>query len=344
MSSQRLSFLYRHAAFNYHVYSGRPLSVTGMHERIMELLTRIGAPKLDLTRFDGQLWTDEFCVESRPEIFMKRQTSLTVKSVQERLNTWVKKQPEAIVHQVRLLPLRQDMVTLLEFIRDHKVVGTQSTGNMPLKAVREVTARFCDPPRLTTTIGDQTFHLRSEADLWPLYFLHILADVGGLIKTTPSRRWQLTPKGQQFLDASPVLQVPFLLTIWWFRVNWLVAYPMMGMGEALPGLFSEATLALLRSIPTAKVVSFAIFSDILIEMTGLTWTARDSIFATRALHTSIERMVIRVLADFGMVKRRYEEEPLGKGTISKLVAFEITPQGTTLLNALVTLGVVNTTY
>ena len=42
------------------------------------------------------------------------------------------------------------MVTLLIYLRDNRVIGTQSTGNFPLKAIREVTAGFVDPPVLDT--------------------------------------------------------------------------------------------------------------------------------------------------------------------------------------------------
>jgi len=238
-----------------------------------------------------------------------------------------------MIHQAQVLPLRRDMVTLLTFVHDNKVVGTQGTGNMPLKAVREVTARFVKPPELDTTIGDHTYRLRSEAHVWPLYFLHILAEVGNLLAIAPARRWRLTSIGRQFLGTAPLLQVPFSLTTWWYEVNWLVAYPFQGMGDALPPSFNLTTLARLRSLPTASPISLAEFADGLIEETGLTWTAQHSSAATKLLRGSITRMVITILAAFGAVKPEYREEPLGKGTISKLVTFEITPFGKALLDA-----------
>jgi hypothetical protein len=127
--------------------------------------------------------------------------------------------------------------------------------------------------------------------------------------------------------------VSFLLTVWWQQVNWLVAYPFEGMGEELPSSFSEVTLARLRSLDTETAIPFEAFADGLIERTGLTWTAPDSSAATMLLHGSIERMVISILADFGAAKREYREEPLGSGTISRLDAFEITPFGKALLDA-----------
>jgi len=156
-------------------------------------------------------------------------------------------QDPEMVRQAQDLPLRRDMLTLLTYVRDNKVVGTQSTGNMPLKAVREVTARFANPPQLDTTIGDHIYRL--------------------------------------------------------------------------------------RALPVNTRIPFEEFADGLIEQTGLAWSAPDSDFAATALRGSIGRMVIHVLARFGAVDREYRDEPLGKGTISRLVAFEVTPFGKALLDA-----------
>lgn len=265
---------------------------------------------------------------------MERRVSNEVKAAEQRLIAWLAQYHNAeMVRQAQVLPLRQDMLTLLTFVRDNKVVGTQSTGNMPLKTVREVTARFVNPPKLETTIGDHTYRLRSEADVWPLYFLHILAEVGGLLAIAPARRWRLTPVGERFLDKDPSFQLSFLLTVWWYQVNWLVAYPFEGMGDALPPFFEQATLTRLRALPIKTRISFEEFADGLIGQTGLTWTAPDRSAGTMLLRGSIARMVIHILATFGAVEREYREEPLGKGTTSRLVAFEITLFGKALLDA-----------
>jgi tetratricopeptide (TPR) repeat protein len=268
-----------------------------------------------------------------------RQVPDQVETTQEHFAPWLAKygDPE-IVRQAEELPLRRDMVTLLTYVRDNKVVGTQSTGNMPLKAVREVTARFVNPPQLDTTIGDHTYRLRTEEDVWPLYFLHILADVGGMLAIAPARRWRLTAGGELFLGTDPLLQVASLITVWWYGINWLVAFPMEGMGEALPPAFQRATLARLRGLPTNTRIPFEEFADHFIEHTGLTWTAPDPHVATMALRASIERMVILILAAFGGVEREYREEPLGNSTISKLDAFELTPFGEALLDAVAIAG------
>ena len=250
-----------------------------------------------------------------------------------RFQIWLKQyhSPE-MIQQVEELPLRRDMMTLLQYVQGSKVVGTQTTGNLPLRAVREVTALFVNPPQLDHRIGDRVYRLRTEADVWPLYFLHILAEVGELVLIAPARRWRVTADGESFLEMDPLLQVSFLLTIWWRRVNWLVAYPLEGMGEWLPRGFGQTVLTHLRALPVGAEIPFEEFADGIIEETGLTWTAQVH-SAPFILRTSIERMVINILARFGALTREYRQESLGKGTVSRLDTFKVTAMGKVLLEA-----------
>ncbi len=117
-------------------------------------------------------------------------------------------------------------------------------------------------------------------------------------------------------------------------MNWLVAYPYKGMGESLPPHFEAITLQHLLALPVGTRISFEPFADKLIEAAGLKWTSRDTTYHRIALHGAIHHMVINILADFEVVERKYQEEPLGKGTISKLVAFQITSFSKGLLESL----------
>jgi hypothetical protein len=271
---------------------------------------------------------------------MPRRTSITIQSTARCLGTWLAENAdEALVHEAEALPLRRDMVTLLTFVRDHKVVGTQATGNMPLQAIREVTALFVDPPKMENTVYGHTYRVRNEMDVWQLYYLHILADVGGLLDAARVRIWRLTKQGEEFLEAEPRLQAAFLLAVWWYRVNWIVAYPYTGMGDALPAGFSRRTLASLRLLPARIYFPFEEFADQLIARSGLRWSAPDPHTATMALHGAVGRMVIDRLAEFGVVDRRYRKERLGKSTFPTLAAFRITPWGAALLEALSVIGV-----
>jgi hypothetical protein len=268
---------------------------------------------------------------------MPSRNSFTIKSMEIDLKGWLEDYA-SVSTQAEALYIRQNMVTLLDFVRDNKVVGTQSAGNLPLKAIREMTARFIDPPELDTAIGDHVYKLRSEEEVWPLYFLRIVAEVGGLIKTGRSRRWQLTARGRQFLEKSFPLQACYLLAVWWHKIDWLVAYPFVGMGDRLPYFFSHAVLTNLLELPTGKSVSFNIYADKLIRNTGLTWTAPDRSYAASALRSAIEKMVVDVLKDFGGLACRYQEEPLGRGTITELDEIEVTQWGKALLKAVAITG------
>ncbi len=250
----------------------------------------------------------------------------------QRLNQWQRQYdiPE-LNQQAENLPVRRDLITLLTFVRDNKVIGTQSTGNLPLKAVRQVTSKFVAPPELDMTIGER----RSEADVWPLYFLHVLCEVGGLLKIEPGRRWQLTRVGRKFLDAPALLQTALLFSVWWNEVNWLITFPVKGMGGNLPLFFNMFTLEhLQKTYAVERVVSFAEFADNLIEKTGLEWSSPDSSFARESLHTSIQRMVIDILSTFGGLECEYREVPLGNQTTLKLDTFEVTKFGKALLDAI----------
>jgi len=246
---------------------------------------------------------------------------------------WEYNRTDEMVRIAQELPLLRDMLTLLRFVNTHKVIGTQSTGNMPLKMVREVAAEFVNPPTLDVTIGKHVYRLRSEADIWPLFFLHVLAEVGGLLHIAPGRRWRLTKDGKIFLDADPLQQVSFLLAIWWYRVNWLLAYPVSGMGDHLPQFFNYDVLNELLSLELGVEVPIGQFADVLIKKTGLSWLSPENPYANEFLQNSIENMVVQILEDFGAVACEYRDKVIGKSKISKMYSFKIVPFGSALLEA-----------
>jgi hypothetical protein len=243
-------------------------------------------------------------------------------------------QCEALLKQAADSPIRRDMVTLLTYVRGHHVVGTQSTGNLPLKVVGEIAAQLVEPVKMEATIGDYTYRVRSEEDIWSIYYLHILADVGGLVSTGRAQQWRVKKQGEKFLAADPFTQTLFLLATWWYRVNWLVAYPFEGMGDHLPPLFVSLVRDELLELPVRKRIAFAKFADQVINKAMLTWTAQESSFARMALQGAIARMVIYILRDFGAMTVEHRDKPLGKGSIKELAAFRLTPLGQQLLEAM----------
>jgi len=257
-----------------------------------------------------------------------------VEQLEQRLLVWMEHyRTNEMIRIAEELPLLRDMITLLRFVNDHKVIGTQSTGNMPLKMVREVTAEFVNPPVLDESIGDRVYQLRSEADVWSLYFLHIIAKAGRLLDIAPARRWRLTKDGERFLNIDPLRQVSYLLTVWWYGVNWLIAYPFSGMGDKLPQFFNYYVLEELLSLKPGRKIFMDKFAGVLIEKTGLFLGAPDSQYSDRLLQSSIERMVVYILERFGAVECEHRDEPIGKGKISRLHTFTIVPFGRALLES-----------
>ena len=250
------------------------------------------------------------------------------------VSDWIEGLDEAEYSQLTELPLRRDTVTLLTYLRDHRITGTQSTGNLPLKAIRELTTDFVNPPSLEEKVGDRAYKIRSEYDVWPVHFMHAILETGGLLDGGPGRRIRLTPKGEQFLTSESAVQVWFILESWWFHTNWLIAFPMAGIGERLPYNFQVTTLDHLLYLPVEEPVSYERFADRLIQASGLKWTAPDMTYARDSLHRSIERMVINILKNFGATKRMDKDVLMGSYKTKQLHSFSVTKLGKGLLRAL----------
>lgn len=232
------------------------------------------------------------------------------------------------------LPLRRDVVALLTYLRDHKVTGTQSTGNLPLKAIREICARFADPPQLDETIGEHVYRVRSETEVWPLHFRHILAAVGGVVTGGPGRRWKLTPLGERFLVAPAPLQVWLLLATWWTQTNWAIASPYGFDDGYMPPGFSRLTLKHLLELPLGEPASFERFADRMIEDSRMVWNIENQDNARRILCSIIERTVINPLIDFEILQTGYEPHKTLGADFPQLSTFQITPFGKGLVEAI----------
>jgi hypothetical protein len=237
------------------------------------------------------------------------------------LQHWIENLSPAEQEHAENLPLRRDMVTFLTYLRDHRVVGTQSTGNLPLKTIREMTAHFVHPPTLDATIGEHTYRLRSEDDVWPLLFVHLLANYGYLVEGGQAKRWRLTEDGEQFLQLPPAVQIAFLLGVWWKNMDWVVAFPYEGMSKGLPLHFKDATRKYLLEQPIGTRVPAETFADELITRTGLKWPAKVE-SAQTILRAAVDRMVVDVLEYFGLAEIEYRKDRYSTSVSSfKMTAF-----------------------
>lgn len=231
------------------------------------------------------------------------------------------------------LPLRRDMLALLIYLRDNPAVGTQSTGNLPLKAVREICARFVASPPLEDRIGDDVFRVRSEADVRPLFFLHALATAAGWVAGGPARRWRLTPLGEQLLGAAAPQQVWLMFATWWTQLDWALTLGFVPVGF-LSEAFARQTLRQLRSLATGSPISFQSFADQLIQAAGLVWRIQDQESARHILHGIVERAILDPLRDFGALEAQYVPSQMLGPRYRDLITFQVTPFGHALLEAI----------
>ncbi len=249
-------------------------------------------------------------------------------------SSWPQTLPDDQRDVAENLPLRRDTIALLTYLRDNKVTGTQSTGNLPLKAVHEICARFVNPPKLEDVIGKHVYQVRSETEVRPLYFRHVLASLGGLVTGGLGRRWKLTPLGERFLAAPAPLQVWLLFATWWTQTNWVIASSFGYDDGYLPAGFPRLTLTYLLDLPVDALVSFEPFADRLIEAAKLIWPIENQEMAHSILRTVVERIVVNPLVDFGILTPEYEpHKTLGAG-YRELSTFRITPFGEGLLGAI----------
>jgi hypothetical protein len=251
-----------------------------------------------------------------------------------KIPTWANELNKEQLAWVESLAVRRDMVTFLSYLNDNRIIGTPSTGNLPLKAVREICAKFVNPPVLDEKHGDKVYKLRSEDNVWPLFYLHMLANAGGMVSGGQARTWKATSEGKSFLNASAPIQLGFMLAVWWHRADWTAAFPVSGLSRGLPRGFKEITLKHLLELPTGKSVSFETFADNLVKETHMVWPIVDQILANKILYSAIERIVVLPLVGFGILESEYGMEDIGGSKFSKLSQICLASFGKGLLETL----------
>jgi hypothetical protein len=228
------------------------------------------------------------------------------------------------------------MVAFLDYLRDHKVTGTTSTGNLPLKAVAEVAAAFVDPPPMEIRLGNSVYPIRSEEEVWPVYFVHILSNGAGLIMGGAGRRWCLTTRGEQYSSAPEDVQVRVLLMAWWYWIDWTIATRYGIFDEVFSSRFPQSAQTLLKEINVGQRVDYEPFVERLVKEIGLRWRGEgeESDTVREYVNSSLERMLIEPLESLGMLSGQREKDKDQPFRWEKLKAFFLTPFGRMLLHTL----------
>ena len=257
------------------------------------------------------------------------------KEMMNNLLAWAQSLSQEQAGILESLPLRRDVLTFVDYLAKNRTVGTQSTGNLPLKAVKAICEKFVHPPALEETIGDHTYKVRSEDEVWPLVFVHHLALNAKLVTGGQAQTWKVTPEGQQlFPQLPPPVQVFFLLVHWWGQVDWAIALPVWGLGHDLPAGFKEQALACLTELPIGENVSHDAFADRLIAQSGLKWHSPDPGFAHSIMRSAVQRTVVHPMTAFGALECEYIKENIGRSDFTKLQTIRLTTIGKGLLDLL----------
>jgi hypothetical protein len=237
-------------------------------------------------------------------------------------------------HAVEGLPLRHDVLALLNYLKANRVTGTPSSGNLTLQAVRAICAQFVDPPKLEIRIGKYVSRMRSESSVWPLYFVHVLASVGGLITGGPGRRWQVTAMGEKFMLAPAGSQVWSLFLTWWTKVNWGIAAS-YAPDESPSARFRQNILEQLLNLPLQQSSPFDEFVDQVVQAAHMRWPDGDDSRERSILHGLIRSTVAKPLSSFGVLELVNEPHPTLGAEFPELHALTLTALGKRLLEEIV---------
>jgi len=246
---------------------------------------------------------------------------------------WAKLRRNEWETAARALPLRKDVVALLTYLKENKVTGTQATGNLPRKAIAAIAARFVEPPPLAEKVGDVAFSFRSEEDVWPVYFSHMLVHGAALVAGGPGKIWKVTHAGADFLSLPAVAQAWDLFITWWFRINWPVALPISGFGDLSQEQLRTATAEAFKALTVEQLVEFGPFAERLAEAAGVALPGYAPETSQMIIHSAVDQIVIDPLENFGVLAvERKAESRLNVG-IQRAVSFRVTEFGKMLLDA-----------
>jgi hypothetical protein len=157
--------------------------------------------------------------------------------------------------------------------------------------------------------------------------------MGGLVAGGVGRRWKVTSLGERFLEEPAPVQVWLLLATWWTQINWAIASRYYYGDGYMPAGFSRLALKRLLERPVDEPTPFEAFADQIIEDARMVWPTQDQERAQSTLRHIVERTLIRPLSDFGILQNEYLMHRTLGVEFLELSAFQITPFGKSILDA-----------
>ena len=230
------------------------------------------------------------------------------------------------------LPICKDINSLLNYLQKNKISGTSSTGNFPQKAVKEVAALMTNPPQMEHDLGKVIYTIKNEYEVWPVFFVHLLAYDAYLVEVGKSKRWKLTELGELFQQSTVPIQYYLLFYNWWFAGDWQVVHGGCWLIESIPSFFQRLIHYLLMSTEPGKSIHFDDFCQIIKRDLGYDWSSSSDDRYFWRFSFDIERMVIRPLESFGVIEtnRKSIKEPI---IHLPFTTFKLTPLGRKVLTS-----------
>ncbi len=248
---------------------------------------------------------------------------------------WLKTLQKKDLEKIKDLPLIKDVNTLLIYLRDNKVTGTSSMGNLSQKAVREFSALMTNPPTLKIEIGPYTQELKNEGDIWPVYFVHLMVYWAELIEGGKGKVWQLTAKGKTFLEASPAEQLHILFCGWWVRGDWLQTKFRYSRIAYLPPMFPKTVHYLLTSTLSSKSVRSSDFCDQVMKVFGYRKKLMNDNYEFQRICDEIEEIIISPLEALGFIVGNHTERAWYGEIYKELIDFQLSDFGREALRTMI---------
>lgn len=237
------------------------------------------------------------------------------------------KEDEKIIDEI---PIRKDVINFLNYINQQNIIGTPSSGNLTQKAVREVAALLENPPELIQKVNKRTFTFKNEGEVWPVYFVHLIAFNAFLIEGGKGRKWKLTEFGEDFLGGSKLIQLYILFTGWWFHGDWLVTLRGNIILKFVPPSFQRLMHFLLMSSKPGEIIHLDDISSIIKNELGYYWDSSLDNNYFSLFNNDLDKTVMQPLEAFGIIKTN--REPFDNFLVNlPFSTFQLTPFGRKIL-------------
>jgi hypothetical protein len=228
------------------------------------------------------------------------------------------------------LPMRRDMITMLNYLLENKVKGTAARGNFPRKHVRGIVAGFVNPPKLDRVIGDHVYKMRTEDEVRDLARLHALASVAGLIIGGESMVWTVTEQGKRFLTLAPEEQVWYLVMTWFRLFNWHYEYD-YGDTAFDSALFAQAAVELFQTCEVGQTISIQALSEGIDIRIDFKFNVNNPAAHQHHQNFYIKHVLVFPLSQFGILTQVIEKAVMETYTFNDLQGVRLTGFGKGLL-------------